>query len=72
MMESGLIFPNRQWLSQNKTRAKKDTDPIDWAGTASAYRVSKKPAKKIVLVFPLPPVPQTDSGGWVEYTKAQE
>ena len=29
-------------------------------------------AEKSVFVFPGPPVPQTDTGGWVEYTQARE
>ena len=32
----------------------------------------KPHTEKTVQVFPRPPVPQTDTGGWVEYTQARE
>ena len=35
-------------------------------------RITGNCAEKSSLLFPQWPVPQTDTGGWVEYTKARE
>ena len=35
-------------------------------------RVTGSGAEKSSQLFPQSPVPQTDTGGWVEYTKARE
>ena len=32
----------------------------------------KPKTEKSFAMFPRPPVPETDTGGWVEYTKARE
>ena len=32
----------------------------------------KSKTEKSFAMFPRPPVPETDTGGWVEYTKARE
>ena len=41
-------------------------------GGATQIRSFDPTAEKSVWPFPWPPVPQTDTGGWVEYTKAKE
>ena len=35
-------------------------------------RITSSGAEKSSRLFPQSPVPQTDTGGWVEYTKARE
>jgi hypothetical protein len=35
-------------------------------------RITGSGAEKSSRLFPQSPVPQTDTGGWVEYTKARE
>ena len=45
---------------------------MNWELRLRPKRVTGQFAKKSIMVFPRSPVPQTDTGGWVEYTKARE
>jgi hypothetical protein len=42
---------------------------VEASGRNGSFKTN---AKKSFQVFPRPPVPETDTGGWVEYTKARE
>ncbi len=75
-MDSGLIFPHHRNLNRN------DGDPekacrLKVAGAQADGETSVKPDPSKgppgkVPAYAKVPVPQTDTGGWVEYTKAQE
>jgi len=45
---------------------------IEFRGEAFSRSVLPKSVPRKDPVYAKQPVPQTDTGGWVEYTKAQE
>ena len=75
-MDSGLIFPHHRNLNRNDgvsekaCRLKVAGEQSDAAASAKADPSKEPPGK--VPAYAKVPVPQTDTGGWVEYTKAQE
>ena len=75
-MDSGLIFPHHRNLNRNDgveeraCRLKVAGEQSDGAASAKPDPSNEPPGK--VPAYAKVPVPQTDTGGWVEYTKAQE
>ena len=75
-MDSGLIFPHHRNLNRNDgaperaCRLKVAGEKSDAEASAKADPSKEPPGK--VPAHAKVPVPQTDTGGWVEYTKAQE
>ena len=75
-MDSGLIFPHHRNLTRNDGDSEKACR-LKVAGAQADAETSvkadplKKPPGKVPANAKVP-VPQTDTGGWVEYTKAQE
>ena len=75
-MDSGLIFPHHRNLNRNDgveeraCRLKVAGAQADAATLVKADPSNEPPGK--VPAYAKVPVPQTDTGGWVEYTKAQE
>ena len=75
-MDSGLIFPHLRHLNRGDAceekarRLKVAGAQADGAASANPDSLNHAPRKAPANTKE--PVPQTDTGGWVEYTKAQE
>ncbi len=75
-MDSGLIFPHHRNLTRNDgveeraCRLKVAGAQADGETSVKPDPLNQPPGK--VPAYAKVPVPQTDTGGWVEYTKAQE
>ena len=75
-MDRRLIFLHHRNLTRNDgvsekaCRLKVAGEQSDVAASAKADPSKEPPGK--VPAYAKVPVPQTDTGGWVEYTKAQE
>ena len=75
-MDSGLIFPHHRNLNRNDgveeraCRLKVAGAQADGETSVKPDPLKRPPGK--VPAYAKVPVPQTDTGGWVEYTKAQE
>ena len=74
-MESEVNIPARALLKPCVRRTEMTSMPVEprqevTERSGAGLRVSRR--EKFVVYCPRHPVPQTDTGGWVEYTKAKE